>query len=76
MLFSRRGRSKKEAFEFYYELAGLHEDLSENQKCVEIGWIAVEEMQRIKLTPLEQGTCYNFYIIVVIKRRRGMRIRY
>ena len=37
---------KKEAFEFYYELAGLHEDLSENQKCVEIGWIAVEEMQK------------------------------
>ena len=61
---------KKEAFEFYYELAGLHEDLSENQKCVEIGWIAVEEMQKIKLTPLEQGTCYNFLYYCCNKEKK------
>lgn len=47
-------------FEFYYELAGLYEDLSENQKCVEIGWTAVEKMKNQKLTPLEKATCYNF----------------
>lgn len=38
MLLAEEDEVKKEAFEFYYELAGLHEDLSENQKCVE-NWL-------------------------------------
>lgn len=59
-IFLEENETSKDAFEFYYELAGLHEDLSENEKCVEIGWIAVEKMKEQKLTALEKATCYNF----------------